>query len=126
MFYWTLGALLSIGLAASSSPTSLTEKGREIASRIDADALVKKYMGAFDGSKIENAYDIQQEARNWAGDELPKIMDDADLTKLKEVAFDSGLSMSLIARVVIGLVLRDAVLKEKGIPLSQVDKDQSD
>lgn len=46
-------------LAASSSPTDLTERGHDIAKRIKAEALVEKYKNAFDAAKIENAYDIQ-------------------------------------------------------------------
>lgn len=51
-------------------------------------------------------------------------MDAEDLTRLKNVAFETGLSISLIARTVIGLMIRDAVLKEKGIPFSRLDSDE--
>lgn len=111
-------------LAASSSPVSLTARGQEVADQINAKALVEKYIEQIDFSEVENAYDIQHKARNWAGEELPKIMDAEDLTRLKNVAFETGLSISLIARTVIGLMIRDAVLKEKGIPFSRLDSDE--
>ena len=112
-------------LSESSSPVRLTKRGRKVAEKIHAEELVGKYLNEFDATGLDNAYDIQQKAKQWADLELPKIMESQELNQLKNVAFEMGLALPSIFRTVIGLRLRDAVLSQKGISLESSDKDNA-
>lgn len=112
-------------LSESSSPVRLTKRGRKVAEKIHAEELVGKYLNEFDATGLDNAYDIQQRAKQWADLELPKIMESQELNQLKNVAFEMGLALPSIFRTVIGLRLRDAVLSQKGISLESSDKDNA-
>ena len=112
-------------LSESSSPVRLTKRGRKVAEKIHAEELVGKYLNEFDATGLDNAYDIQQKAKQWADLEMPKIMESQELNQLKNVAFEMGLALPSIFRTVIGLRLRDAVLSQKGISLESSDKDNA-
>ena len=85
--------------------------------------LLARYGDQFDVSNVDNAYDIQQMAKQWADDRLPDLMEERDLNRIKNIAFENGLQLSIILRTVIGLLLRDRALRQKGIPLEQIDDD---
>ena len=112
------------GLDEAKSPRRLTRKGKSIAKKIHANELLARYGDQFDVSGVENAYDIQQMAKKWADDRLPDLMEESDLNRIKDIAFQNGLQLSIILRTVIGLLLRDRILEQKGIPLTQIDEDE--
>lgn len=113
-------------LSESSSPVRLTKRGHKVAEKIHAEELVGKYLNQFDATDLDNAYDIQQQAKQWADLELPKIMESQELNQLKNVAFEMGVALPSIFRTVIGLRLRDAVLSQKGISLDLSDSDKTE
>jgi hypothetical protein len=108
----------------AESPLKLTDRGKALAKSINADRILSRYGDQFDASDMTNAYDIQQTAKQWADDRLPDLMEEGDLNRIKNVAFENGLQLSIILRTVIGLLLRDRILEQKGIPLAQVDEDE--
>ncbi len=110
-------------LQETASPIKLSERGEKLAEQINARELLARYGDQFDVSDVENAYDIQQMAKQWADDRLPNLMEERDLNRIKDIAFKNGLQLSIILRTVMGLLLRDRALEQKGIPLDQIDDD---
>lgn len=111
-------------LQETASPIKLSERGEKLAEQINASELLARYGDQFDVSGVENAYDIQQMAKQWADDRLPDLMEERDLNRIKDIAFKNGLQLSIILRTVMGLLLRDRALEQKGIPIEQVDGDK--
>ena len=110
-------------LQETASPTKLSQRGEKLAEQINVSELLARYGDKFDVSNVDNAYDIQQMAKQWADDRLPDLMEERDLNRIKNIAFENGLQLSIILRTVIGLLLRDRALRQKGIPLEQIDDD---
>ena len=105
-------------LAQSNSPQCLTAKGEKVARQIDADLIVEKYRKHLDLAEDMGAYDIQDACYRFAADILPKeYLTDAEKANIKEVAFQLGDTEWTVLRTVIGLTLRDAIFKERDIPL---------
>ena len=111
-------------LAQSKSPQSLNDKGRKVAQELDAESFVEKYMTYLKLDENMNAYDIQEACFHFASDILPeKYLTDAEKTNIKDVAYRHGNTERAILRSVIGITLRDAILRGRDINLGQVDTD---
>ncbi|MGI9439531.1 MAG: hypothetical protein ACR2OT_00985 [Parvibaculales bacterium] len=111
-------------LAQSKSPQSLNDKGRKVAQELDAESFVEKYMTYLKLGENMNAYDIQEACFHFASDILPeKYLTDAEKTNIKDVAYRHGNTERAILRSVIGITLRDAILRGRDINLGQVDTD---
>jgi len=107
------------------SPVSLTPIGNEISKNIDADKIFKKYsnklMGEVEKKSPNNAYDIQQSSILVAKSIMINMLEEVELVKIKQEAFDRGLLTEDIMSV-FGVLLRNEILKHKGISLAEVDK----
>jgi hypothetical protein len=114
-------------LVAAASPIAITDKGREIAGKIDADRVFKKYSGQLaaivEKKAPQNAYDIQVQSMDVCKSGLMGLLDANEINTIKEHAFAAGLLVEDIMSI-FGVLLRDHILRENGIPVADVDKHQ--
>ncbi len=113
-------------LTQSHSPISLTDEGKKVAKEIDADKLIKvnwdKIRRELDENiKEQNAYDIQQYCIETTSVEPEKMFDKDSLNKLKDFAYLKGDPLQSYLRM-LGVLIRDIYMKEKGISLVEIDK----
>jgi len=109
----------------ASSPANLTKVGLEIAEKIKADDIFKKYatklVNLVENKKPKNAYDIQQVAFDVCKKEFLNFLNENELKIIKDEAFSKGLLMEDIT-LVFGILLRNKILEDKNIPIAEVDK----
>ena len=99
-------------LVQKGSPIILTEHGKELLEKsggqeyinMHADDLYKKF------ENIDNAFDIQEKARNIIRDEA----ENKDFSVIKEYLYREGMSFDDLT-LVMGIKLRDMVLHKKGM-----------
>ena len=108
-------------VAKEQSPLNLTSFGNKIKKEIKGDLIVEKYKSKisvmFDKNNSENnPYDIQQKSRRIAEDELPKLLSKKDLETIKGTAFNEGIPVFQVYKV-LGLLIRDFILEKKVIEL---------
>ena len=108
-------------LTESHSPLKLTEKGKQIANLVNADSIVDKYSDKIDLSQSTTAYAIQSACSEFALKKLPELLEQSETELIESVAFAQGLSKLLIFDSVFGILFRDKILKQKGIPLPSDD-----
>jgi hypothetical protein len=110
---------------ASSSPIALTAAGKEIAQKINVDAIFDRYASQL-AKQVEtinptnNAYDIQQTSMAVAKEPMLRLLDSNELTTIKQEAYARGMIIEDIMSI-FGVYLRDYILKQKNIPVSEVD-----
>lgn len=108
----------------AQSPISLTHIGTAIANNLDANKILSRYKdkakSEVDIESPQNAYDIQMAAMKVAKEKLLSFLADDELEAVKKEAFARGLSLEDIMSV-FGVLLRDCILEEKGIPITDVD-----
>lgn len=118
----TLGTRRTV---AAMSPINLTALGKEIAEKLKAEDILKKYISKLSKeAEIENsknAYDIQMAAMNLAKGKLLTLLNDEELVAVKQEAYNRGLLAEDIMSI-FGVLLRNHVLAEKGYPVSDIDK----
>lgn len=112
-------------LFRSQSPISLTDLGREIAQHIGAESILNKYASKLvthvEDKNPKNAYDIQKCAFHVARNEMKDLLNEEELNKIKNEAFSRGLPLEEIFSL-FGILIRNRVLANKGIPIADVDK----
>jgi len=112
-------------LAKTKSPISLTEEGNNARKTIRADEIFenhKKHLYAqLDKSKLNNAYDIQVETFKVIDENLFKSLNEQEMILLKNEAYKAGQPLEFFL-IIFQIILRDCVLKEKGMLISDVDK----
>lgn len=112
-------------LVQAHSPLSLTESGKAAASAMGAEAAIganwetiRAKVGAEAAS--DNPYDIQ----TYCLERIPvapgDFLSERDLSAMKLYAYDNGRTLFDCMKVV-GILVRDAYLRERGIPLSALD-----
>lgn len=110
---------------AAQSPINLTPVGQEIVKNINADDIMKKYLDRLtkevESPSLKNAYDIQMAAMKLVKEKMLEYLDSAELAAVKQEAYNRGLLAEDIMSV-FGVLLRDHILKAKGLPVSDVDK----
>ncbi len=106
----------------SQSPQALNKKGRDVADIINAQAIAEKYANKVQVDPAANAYDIQESCFSFALQELKDYLSDEERESIKGVAYNNGVDEKTIFHIVIGIVLRDEILKNRDIDLAQVDK----
>ena len=110
---------------AAHSPISLTDVGHAIAVNIKAKEILTKYRtqlcAAVDASSPKNAYDIQMAAMKVSREKLITFLNDVEISQVKQEAFSRGLLAEDVLSVV-GVLLRDDILTERKLPVSDVDK----
>lgn len=113
------------GLTQSHSPIGLTKKGKDVASRMGInDILVRNWDNIYEfieAQHLENPYDIQQFCIETATINLDKLFSYQDVDKIKEFAFNEGQQLAYYGSM-IGVIIRDKYFEVKGIPISEVDK----
>jgi hypothetical protein len=112
---------LANNIAQRHSPISLTEKGLEIANMLKADDLINKHWSTIksiiDKENPNNLYDIQIISINLF-DPINKILDEEEVTNIKNCAYMKGETISSIS-VLLGILVRDKYIKENNIKLSK-------
>jgi hypothetical protein len=112
-------------LAQSHSPITLSEKGQEVSKELDAVSLVANNWEAIFNNLEQNvanknAYDIQQYCIETASVELDKFLNEQDLLKVKNFAFNQGANVQYFS-IVFALIIRDKYFKDKKIKISDID-----
>lgn len=112
-------------LVQAHSPLSLTDSGKSAAAAMGAESAIAANWAAI-RSKMDaevassNPYDVQ----TYCLERIPvapgEFFPDQDLSAMKFYAFDNGRTLFDCMKVV-GVLVRDAYLREKGIPLSALD-----
>lgn len=108
----------------SHSPISLTDSGKEIAAKISADAILSKcsvkLKREVENTRPKNAYDIQVASMAVAREKMLSCLDDNEITIIKDEAYKRGLLVEDIFNI-FGVLLRNEILKDKDIPVAEVD-----
>lgn len=111
----------------TSSPIALTNLGKDVASSINAETILKRYLAAL-VEKVDikcplrsNAYDIQAACMDSAKNDLPAMATSDEINQVKNEAFNRGILTEDIWGI-FGIYLRDHILKERGIAVAEVDK----
>ena len=103
----------------SESPIRLTDLGERISNSIDAKCWARnKAKELVDKTKNMDSFEIQDLSFNYAKELDP---DGALLEKMREAAFESGIDLSGVKNV-LGVVLRDELLKLNNLQHSSLDK----
>jgi hypothetical protein len=107
------------------SPFSLTPIGEDIKKKINVDAMFSKYENELcnfvEKSKTKSAYDIQEESLKVVKKHLLNMLDEKELTAIKDEAFYRGILVEDILNI-FGIMLRNCILTKKGIAIPEVDK----
>lgn len=103
----------------TNSPLSITEKGWEMIHRLDLDKIFDKNWNRIDkiitdGVGTDSAYDIDRFCIEQAIVFPEKFLSEADILKLKEDAFQNGLTITSYMKV-IAVLSRDRYFKEHNI-----------
>jgi hypothetical protein len=108
-------------LTRKKSPVSLTERGNNVLN----DSGGKKFIddnyaelkGNVETKKPATSYDIQEMSRQV----VEELKEDTRINPIKEYLFKEGMEISEILDV-LGIYLRDLILKEKNISTEDIDK----
>jgi len=110
---------------ASKSPLTLTETGKAISEEIKAGEIIQQHFSALSAlvkkCKPKHAYDYQKFSVEIVEKELVKMLDHGHLNKAKDQALKYGIPLDN-ALSVVAVLLRDRLLEESGIHISEVDK----
>jgi hypothetical protein len=108
----------------SHSPISLTDSGMQIAAKISAETILSKCLAQLkrevENTRPKNAYDIQVASMAVAREKMLSCLDDKEINIIKDEAYTRGLLVEDIFSI-FGVLLRNAILKEKSIPVAEVD-----
>lgn len=116
----------AVGLIQSHSPISLTEEGKDVARKINAEEIIDKCWSTIKGLIDENvgcnsAYDIQKYCIETSAIFPEKFYDEESLNSLKDHAYNAGVQLSRYTEM-MGIIIRDRYLKECDIAIDEVDK----
>lgn len=115
-------------LVASHSPMSLTAEGKEMSAAIKAEEILKTHLISLiqevELEKPKNAYDIQVASMKVTKDKMLSLISEDNLNAIKDEAFSKGILVEDVMPV-FGVLLRNEILKKKGIPVADVDKHES-
>ncbi len=105
---------------------SLTDKGKELADNIHADAMIESnwenIRSQIDKSVTDkNAYDIQQYCIETMAVEPDALLSKDDVLLLKQYAYRTGRSVQYIS-IVPALKIRDRYFAERNIAIGDIDK----
>ena len=113
--------LMKTSIVQKGSPLRLTDTGKKLLEESGGKKLIEKVFDKllphFD--KIDNAYDIQEKAK----DVVKKIEVKDGIVAVKNYLFATGNSFDDLATA-MSIELRDKVLKQKGITVEQIDMDE--
>ncbi|MCH9852800.1 MAG: hypothetical protein K0U45_04775 [Alphaproteobacteria bacterium] len=108
----------------TKSPISLNQKGERISNAIDAKEIItsihENFYKTLSEKQQQNPFDIQEAAFEYANAINASLNQDV-IDKFKKVAYDEGISMLDIHRI-LGVLLRDSILKECGFAPDEIDE----
>lgn len=112
-------------LTQSNSPITLSEKGKDVAEKLNADELIannwdKIYANLESKICDKNAYDIQQYCIDTASVEPEAFFDKETILKLKNFAYKEGRPLQYYSSM-LGVLIRDKYLEIKEIDVSEID-----
>lgn len=110
----------------SNSPLSLTEKGDSIAEQLNAQVRVtsnwETIRRELDANLVtSNPYDIQQYCLDKIAVAPERFFSAPDLDAMKTIAYQNGDTFFEYCQV-LGVIVRDRYLKEKGLDAGEIDK----
>lgn len=109
---------------AAMSPISLTDIGNQIVAKIEANKILEKYIlkltKEVESKNPKNAYDIQMAAMEVAKGKMITFLNEEELNAIKQEAYSRGIIVQDILAV-FGVLLRNHILNQKGMPISDVD-----
>lgn len=110
----------------SNSPISLTDVGKKISEDIKADEILKKYLDKLENDALlqqcNSAYDIQKNSIDLAKNKLIAYLNEDELLKVKNQAYNYGILIEDIMSI-FGILLRNYILDKKGMSVHDIDKD---
>jgi len=113
---------------AAASPISITTTGKEISTKLNAEQILAKYIGSLsdlvEATLPKTAYDIQTASMTIARGKMMDFLNADEINAVKAVAYSKGLIVEDVMAI-FGVLLRDEILKKKGLPVADVDKKQS-
>ncbi len=115
-----LGLLPAKPISESKSPVELNELGNKIFANINGDNLVKNHIDFIEHNDEMNAYQIQQLCFDYAQAELMEKISDEERGTLQKAAFDAGLPIQSILRI-LGIELRNAKLNALNMNPAAID-----
>lgn len=106
----------------SSSPVSLTEKGKRIVEETGLKPFIDEHKDEFiqrcaKEKNVATAYDVQEAAFDFFNEYR---FDPEFENKIKEFAYREGVSMDVVRRVA-GIYFRDEFLKDRGMDVKEID-----
>lgn len=108
----------------SQSPLSLTPKGATIAQALSLEQKISEHWTeirrALETKNPSNPYDIQVAAMDIARECFEVVLSEQEKNDVKLYAYEAGMNLLEIFPI-IGILIRDAFLKEKGIAVSDID-----
>jgi hypothetical protein len=108
-----------------NSPLSLTQIGKDVSLEIGADAKISshwdKIKSELQKTKMDNPYDIQVATMEFSQRCFDTIFTPEEQTAIKVIAFNKGMNLLEIYPI-LGVIIRDRILKEKGCSADQIDK----
>lgn len=111
-------------MVRARSPLSFTPIGQQVVDKIDAKSIFEKYkdrlISAVEQTSPKNAYDIQQASLDISIKYLITLLDSSEVNTIKNEAYARGVLEQDILSL-FGILLRDAILQQKGIPVNEVD-----
>ena len=105
-----------------SSPVNLTDTGKEIAQKLNAESIAQKYLADVKRmlSSDSNAYEIQEASFGFSTKNLPEALGEKTKNIIEREAFERGLNVIQMYRI-IGILIRNKICDERNIPYSSID-----
>lgn len=112
-------------MTQSYSPISLTPLGKENADKMQAQQIFERIKGDLvrfvENANPKNAYDIQTVSMNVIKIHLLRLLNEEELIRIKNLAYQQGVLVEDFFGI-FGVILRNHILEQRGIPISEVDK----
>lgn len=110
---------------AAVSPISITDNGKQIANKINADHILRKYIDRLsalvEAASPKTAYDVQTASMATAKEKMMGLLNADEINAIKAEAYARGLLVEDIMAI-FGVLLRDNILQKKGWSVAEVDK----
>ena len=103
----------------SQSPTALTEEGETLAKQARAQEIAEKYASQVKVPAKTTPYDIQIIAWEFATEKLRELVSETEENDIKAVAYSHAIKIDIVYKV-IGVVLRDHILKQRKLAPSDI------
>ena len=120
------GYLIKYSLAETKSPMGLTKKGDRVSKEINAIEIVQNHWSKILAeikldkiTKESSLYDIQKVCFR-IGENYSKILDDKELERVKDNAFDNGLDL-FNYNILFGITIRDKFFEQNNLKIDRLN-----